>query len=242
MGGKNYSQQDFATYVVDHQTRRGATMPAESMVNSLYTEWVSESCLDMEESKLDSLYPDFKNLMQEYRDGILLFELTDKKVWSKAVKDTSGLKAFYEQHKSNYMWPDRLDATIYTCANAEIAKETHKLMKKIDDVDTLMARINSTSQLNLQVRSAKFNRGDNEIIDQIEWKPGMTKDIVKDKQVVFVVVHQMLPSQAKSLEEAKGLITADYQSSLEKSWIEELKAKYPVTIDRQVVDSVSAAK
>jgi peptidyl-prolyl cis-trans isomerase SurA len=68
----------------------------------------------------------------------------------------------------------------------------------------------------------------------------MTKDIVKDKQVVFVIVHQMLPSQAKSLEEAKGLITADYQSSLEKSWIEELKAKYPVTINRQVVDSVSS--
>ena len=68
------------------------------------------------------------------------------------------------------MWQDRLDATIYTCASADIAKETHKLMKKIDDVDTLMARINQTSQLNLQVRSAKFVRGDNEIIDQNELK------------------------------------------------------------------------
>lgn len=242
LGGNSYSLQDFATYVSEHQTRRGPSMPAESMINTLYTEWISESCLAMEETKLDSLYPDFRNLMQEYRDGILLFELTDKKVWSKAVKDTTGLKDFYEKNKSNYMWQDRLDATIYTCASADIAKETHKLMKKIDDVDTLMARINQTSQLNLQVRSAKFVRGDNEIIDQIEWKPGMTRDIVKDKQVVFVVVHNMLPSQPKSLDEAKGLITADYQSALEKAWITELKAKYPIVINTQVVDSVSQIK
>ena len=71
------------------------------------------------------LYPDFRNLMGEYRDGILLFELTDKKVWSKAVKDT-GVETFYEKNKNNYMWADRLDATVYTCANAEVAKEVKK--------------------------------------------------------------------------------------------------------------------
>lgn len=242
LGGKNYSQQDFAGYVVDHQSRRGATMPAESMVNALYSEWVNESCLALEETKLDSLYPDFRNLMQEYRDGILLFELTDQKVWSKAVKDTSGLKAYYEANKSNYMWPDRLDATMYICADAAIAKETHKLMKKIDDADTLMARVNVTSQLNLQVRTAKYVKGENEVIDQIEWKPGMSKDIVRDKQVVFVQVNRFLPAQPKSLDEAKGLITADYQSSLEKAWIAELRAKYPVQVNQMVVDMVSAGK
>lgn len=239
LGGSSYSQKDFADYVVDHQSRRGATMTTEALVNSFYTEWVNESCLALEESKLDSLYPDFRNLMQEYRDGILLFELTDKKVWSKAVKDTAGLKDFYEKNKLNYMWPDRVEATIYTCANADVAKETHKMMKKIDDNDTLMARINSTSQLNLQVRTAKFTKGENEIIDQIEWKPGMTKDMVKDNQVVFVVVNRFMPSQPKSLDEAKGLITADYQSALEKAWISELHTKYVIKVNDAVVDSVS---
>jgi len=125
------------------------------------------------------------------------------------------------------MWGDRLDATVYTCANAEIAKEVRKQMKKIDDVDTLLAKINKSSQLNLQVKSAKFAKNDNEIIDKIEWKTGLTKDIPKDNQVVFVDVKQVLPAQPKTLDESKGLVTADYQNALEKEWIQTLRAKYP---------------
>ena len=242
LNGADHSQQEFATYVNDHQSRRGNTMPLEAMVNNFFNEWVNETCLSLEESKLDSLYPDFRNLMQEYRDGILLFELTDKKVWSKAVKDTSGLKEFYDKNKTKYMWPDRIDASIYTCANADVAKEVHKLMKKIDDVDTLMAKVNVTSQLNLQVRSGKYPHGENEIIDQIQWKTGMTPDINKNGQVSFVIVNSLMPAQPKSIEEAKGLITADYQSALEKEWIAQLRAKYPLQVNRPVVESVYIGK
>lgn len=236
---KFYSQKDFATYVADHQSKRGAGLDPKILASNMYTDWVNESCLAYEETKLDSLYPDFRNLMGEYRDGILLFELTDKKVWSKAVKDTTGLKEFYEKNKTNYMWGDRLDATVYTCANAEIAKEVRKQMKKIDDVDTLLAKINKSSQLNLQVKSAKFAKNDNEVIDKIEWKTGLTKDIPKDNQVVFVDVKQVLPAQPKSLDESKGLVTADYQNALEKEWIQTLRAKYPVQIKQDVVDSIA---
>lgn len=239
LGNKVYTQSDFADYIVNHQSKRSQGGVPEAIANSLYSEYETESCLAYEESKLDSLYPDFRNLMQEYRDGILLFELTDKKVWSKAVKDTVGLKDFYEKNKNNYMWNDRIEATIYTCANAQIAAETHKMMKKIDDSDTLMARINKNSQLNLQVKYGKFTKGEQEIIDQIEWKPGLTKDIEKDGQVVFVNVHKLIPAQPKTLEEAKGLVTADYQNSLEKAWISSLQQKYPVKVYEDVVDSVS---
>ncbi len=239
LGNKSYTQQDFAAYVADHQSKRGGTIAPQVMVSNLYNEWVNESVLAYEESKLDSLYPDFRNLMQEYRDGILLFELTDKKVWSKAVKDTAGLKSFYEANKAKYPWPDRLDATIYTCADADIAKQVHKLMKTVDDVDTLMSRINKTSQLNLQVKTGKFAKGDNDVIDKVEWKKGMSKDMPHNNQVVFVDVHNVLPAGPKSLDEAKGLVTADYQSSLEKEWIEQLRSKYAVKINQDVVDSVA---
>lgn len=242
LGNKKYSQADFATYLADHQSKRSSGNSPVSLMNHHYGEWLNESCLAYEESKLDSLYPDFRNLMKEYRDGILLFELTDKKVWSKAVKDTTGLKEFYEKDKNNYMWGERVDATIYTCANAEIAKEVRKLMKKIDDNDTLMARVNKSSQLNLQVKSGKFAKGDNEIIDSISWKTGITPDFPRDKQVVFVDIRQVIPPQPKTLEEAKGLVTADYQAALEKEWIASLRAKYTVTVNQDVVDSVASSK
>jgi peptidyl-prolyl cis-trans isomerase SurA len=237
LGTVNYTQQDFADYVATHQSKHSAANP-QGIVKSLYNEWINESCLSYEESKLDENYPDFRALMNEYRDGILLFELTDKKVWSKAVKDSAGLKEYYDANKNNYMWPDRLEATVYTCANADVAKNVRKLMKTIDDADTLMASVNKDNALNLQVKSGKFAKGENETIDAITWTPGVTKDIQKGSNIVFVEVKRVIPAQPKSLEEAKGLITADYQSHLEKEWIESLKKKYAVRIHQDVVESI----
>jgi len=82
-----------------------------------YKEFVDESVINFEDANLESKYPEFRNLLKEYRDGILLFDLTDQKVWSKAVKDTSGLKAFYEKNKNNYLWDERAEVTTYKCAN-----------------------------------------------------------------------------------------------------------------------------
>ncbi|CAN5418951.1 peptidylprolyl isomerase [soil metagenome] len=237
LGTNTYTQQDFSKYLADHQTKKGSGSP-QVMAGNMYGEWVNESALAYEEKMLDANYPEFKSLMQEYRDGILLFELTDKKVWSKAVKDTSGLKEYYDKNKNTYMWNDRLEATVYTCSSPEVAKEVHKLMKSIDDNDTLMARVNKSSQLNLQVKSAKFLKGDNDVIDSIPWVAGMTKDFKHGNSTVFVDVKQKISSQPKSLEEAKGLVTADYQGFLEKEWIDSLRKKYPVKIHEDVVDSI----
>lgn len=238
LSNKSYSQKDFAAYLVDHQPRKSNASP-QVIVANIFNDWVSESAIAFEESHLDSLYPDFRNLMQEYRDGILLFELTDKKVWSKAVKDTLGLKEFYEKNKDKYKWNERVDAVIYTCANADVAKETRKQLKKMIDTDSLLTLMNKNSKLNLQVKSGKFSKGDNETIDSITWIAGITNNIKKDDQVVFVNIRKVLPPQPKTLDEAKGLITADYQSFLEKEWISSLREKYPVKIFQEVVDTVS---
>ena len=238
LGTGTHSQEDFTKYIIDHQVKHESSATPQVIANNMYNDWVKEIALAYEETKLDSLYPDFRNLMQEYRDGILLFELTDKKVWSKAVKDTVGLHEFYEKNKLNYMWGERVEATIYTCSNASIAKEVRKLMKKIVDDDTLMERINKSSLLNLQIKSGKFVKGENDIIDMIKWVPGISSDINHDKQVVFVNVKKIIPNSPKNLDEAKGLITADYQNQLEKEWISSLRSKYKFTIYQDIVNSI----
>jgi len=137
------------------------------------------------------------------------------------------------------MWGDRVEATVYTCANEEVAAEVRKLMKKIDDDDTLMARVNKSSQLNLQVKSGKFSKGENDAFDKVTHKVGMSPNINLNNQVVFVNIKKLIPAAPKQLDEAKGLITADYQNQLEKEWIESLRAKYPVEIKQDVVDSIA---
>ena len=101
LGTKKFTQNDFAKYIETHQTAR-AKMDNNMFLQQSYKEFIDESVINFEDANLEAKYPDFKNLLKEYRDGILLFDLTDQKVWSKAVKDTAGLKAYYEKNKSNY--------------------------------------------------------------------------------------------------------------------------------------------
>ena len=102
----------------------------EAIVDKQYSEWVKKSVLAYEEALLASKYPEYKALVQEYHDGIILYEIMSDKVWNKAVKDTTGLKEFYETQKMKYMWPERLDATVYICASSEISEKVYKLLKK----------------------------------------------------------------------------------------------------------------
>ncbi|NTW33710.1 MAG: peptidylprolyl isomerase, partial [Bacteroidetes bacterium] len=165
LGDKHYNQQDFAKFLNEHQLSK-IKEDSSIFVNKMYKKFVEESVINFEDSKLEGKYPEFGSLMKEYRDGILLFELTDEKVWSMAVKDTVGLKAFYELNKNKYMWDDRLDAIIYTCSNADISKATRKLLKneKLSN-DSIEKIINKDSQLNLKIESEKYLKGENTVID-----------------------------------------------------------------------------
>jgi peptidyl-prolyl cis-trans isomerase SurA len=235
---KIYTQADFTNYIKSHQSKR-AKGDIPSIINQFYKQFVDEAAVDYEESHLDQKYPEFKALMQEYRDGILLFELTDEKVWSKAVKDTTGSKEFYEKNKMNYMWEERADASVYTCANDQIAKQVRALMKKKKSEKDIIAAVNKDSQLNLQVETRIFNKGENEFVDK-NWNPGVSDDMKseKDKKTVIVVVNKLLKPSPKSYQDSKGIVTADYQNYLEKEWLESLKKKYPVTVNKDVLSTI----
>ncbi|MBL0048597.1 MAG: peptidylprolyl isomerase [Bacteroidetes bacterium] len=241
LADKKYTQVDFANYLENHQTKR-PKIDGGVLVKSVYDQFVSESCIAYQESVLDKKYPDFKALMQEYRDGILLFDLTDKKVWGKAVKDTAGIEEFYQKNKGNYMWEQRVDANIYTCADAKIAEQVRKLIKKQEKAnfsnDSLMAMVNKNSQLNLRIDNGKFVKNENEFIDKVQWVEGLSENISKNNQIVFVRINKVLQPDVKKLNEARGLVTSDYQNYLEKEWIQSLRQKYPVSIDRAVLGTV----
>lgn len=238
LADKVYTQADFAGYIASHQSKRAKT-DYLSILNSLYKQYVEESAVAYEESRLDQKYPEFKALMQEYRDGILLFELTDQKVWSKAVKDSTGSKAFYEKNKTNYMWDERAEASIYSCSSDKVAAQVRGLMKKKKTEKDIIAVVNKDSQLNLQVETRIFNKGENEFVDK-NWNPGTSADFKseKDKKTVIVVTTKLLKPEPKSYIDSKGMVTADYQNFLEKEWIASLKAKYPVNVDKAVLATI----
>lgn len=234
----NFTQQDFAKYISTHQTKRSGTDP-KAIGYSMYDQWAGEACLGYLEERLDKLYPDFKNLMQEYRDGILLFDLTDQMVWSKAVKDTAGLEAYYAENKNNYLWGERCNAAIYTCLDSKVAADFRKQVAKgKKSSDEIITAINKKTPNAISVREGRYNHGENEVIEAAGWKKGLSADISKNNQLLLVDIKEILPVMPKTLEEAKGVITADYQTYLEKEWIKSLRNKYPVQVVEPVLQTL----
>ncbi len=235
---KAFTQKDFATYLQKNY-RTYKNMDAAALVKKQYASWQNSEILAYEESKLDSKYPDFKALMQEYHDGILLYEIMSDKVWNKAIKDTSGLKSFFEAHNANYSWGKRYNAYVYECSNEDISKKVAAMLKS----DTISSRtvinaINKDSELNLRVRTGKFEIESTPYLKGHDLKKGVNPAYTFDGKYYIVKVDEILEPTKKTMTEAKGAATSDYQTYLEKEWLTEIAKKHPIVIHDQVLYSL----
>lgn len=234
--GKSYSQLELLDYIQQKQ-RRGPVQPMSQYVKGQFDQFVDDQLLAFEDGNLEKKYPEFKMLMKEYRDGILLFELTDEKVWSKAVKDTAGLENYYTEHKGDFMYPVRYDLDIYTCANADVAKQVRGLLKKGKSGKDLLAIVNKKDSTAVSIESGLFTKEEKPLIKDVTL-PGLTADVPADGKIIFAEMKKVVQPSAKPLSEARGLVTAAYQDQLEKDWIKELRAKYPVKVEQDVLYSI----
>jgi len=237
LDGKKYTQQDFASFVEENQrTKKKGTK--RFIIDNLYKFWVDKTVLDYKDSKLEEENVDFKMLMKEYHDGILLFSISDEEVWGKAVRDTTGLKEFYELNKNKYQWKERTDAVIYKCSTDSMANLVVKWLGDSLALDSIIRLANKSSSLNLHFERGKYEPESNEIIDQVKKEIGVSNIIKYSKTFFIVDIKELLPAQDKSINEARGLITADYQNYLEKQWIEKLRKEHSVIINKELLQSL----
>jgi peptidyl-prolyl cis-trans isomerase SurA len=233
--GKVYLASEFANYLGQRKQNR-KLKPAEVVANR-FEEWAEDRILTYEDSRLEGKHNAFRLLMNEYRDGILLFELTDQKVWSKAVNDTTGLELFYEQNKNNYLWPERARVEIFRCSSQKVAAKVKKLAKKKTGADIVSA-LNKKSALNVQLEEGLFSREEKELLTKIEWKNGPSESVEFDGQYYIIDFNEIVAPLPKKISEAKGAITADYQDYLEKEWESALRKKYRFQINKDVLYSI----
>ena len=214
--------------------RRAVGRPA---VDPNRDQFVDDEVLAHEDAKLESKYPEFRMLMKEYRDGILLFELTDQKVWSKAVKDSTGLQAYYDQHSTEHMYPTRFDVDVYTCATAEAGKRARDLHAKGRRGQEVADALNAKTAGAVAVEGGLFSEEEKPALKGVT-KPGLTPDQVAGGRVIFMDVKRVVPPAPKPLAEVRGLVTAAYQDQLEKEWIKELRNRYAVTVNKDILYSI----
>jgi peptidyl-prolyl cis-trans isomerase SurA len=237
INNQRFTQKDFANYLAKNQHKM-EKQKITFFVDKSYQEFLNENLIKFENGRLEKKYPDFRNLMNEYRDGILLFDLTDQKVWSRATKDTVGLKEFYESNKTKYMWEDRLEATIYTIKDPGMAQKVRNFIKSGLSDEALLKEINVDTTKTLKIESGKYARKENKYIDAIAWTPGLSADLPANPGTVIVNVKKVLVPEVKSMNEARGLITNDYQNYLEKVWVEYLQKKYTVKVNKDVLSRI----
>ena len=249
VAGSPRTVKDFLTWANAGKIRN-VDRPQAAMVTEEIDNYVAQELLAYEDTQLEAKHNDFRLLMEEYHDGILLFELTDQKVWSRAVKDTTGLMEFHGQNRNEFMWEERLNAGIHTCEDAKIAKKVRKELRKNSDIEGLRRELIAERPLALRNEFGKFVEGENGWADRafealrngslVPNKHGLTilETTEGGDQIILVHVKEHMMPMPKALDECRGQAIAAYQDHLEKEWIMELRRRYPHDINREALYSL----
>ena len=206
------------------------------VVAKQYKSWEKAAILQYEESILPTKYPEYRALLKEYHDGIILYEIMQDRVWNKAVKDTAGLRAYFMANQTKYTWQKRLDATVYECLNKDIAaKVTGMLQNDTINSKHVLDVVNKDSELNLKVKMNKFDIAQTPFLANKALSKGVNQAYEFEGKFYVVKVAAVLEPGLKEFSEAKGMATSDYQNYLESTWLEALKSAHSVKVNKDVL-------
>jgi peptidyl-prolyl cis-trans isomerase SurA len=237
-GDKSLSQQDFTTYLKKYN-KIDKTDPTE-IINEKINGFIDNELTNYEDAQLEKKHDEFRFLMQEYHDGILLFEVSNKEVWDKATKDTEGLDKYFKQHKVKYNWEKpHFKGKIIYCKNKEILKAAQLIIKKSDNdsVDKYLTTRLNDSIKNVKIEKGLFVQGENKEVDFQIFKTKEKSEPSKEYPFT-IVIGKILKTEPEDYTDVRGLVTADYQEFLEQEWIKTLKSKYNVKIEGDILKTI----
>ena len=234
IGNKQLVYSDFYNYLNNSKRGLKVRQSVTDFVTTQYENFVNSEVLKYHEENLEFVNVDFANILNEYREGLLLFDLMEDKVWNAVKSDTAALHAFYESNKKDYLNPEKVKAILVTSPKKEFIKKAKKLLIENKTVEEIKQQINTSDQ-NILVTTGMLSKNTNIIPDDFLMKMGLS-DIYKwNKAYHIVMVTEVLPESIKTFEDAKGLVISDYQIIYEKNWMEVLSKKYKVSVNKEVL-------
>lgn len=220
---KEFTNYDFISYLSRVKSIE-QSKSNKKVIEDQFNHFINREIIEYEKTQLTKKHPEFKALLKEYRDGILLFEISDQKIWSKAIKDTSGLNEFYKENKNNWMWSNRVVAEVFTAKDKKEIKKAYSSKKKgINLGEYTKVTLDSFDDYNTTYESLK---------------KGLNKPIFINGQWIFINVLEKLPTRPKYLAEAEGLIVSAYQNYLEQQWLENLKKENKIEVNYDILYSI----
>ena len=156
----------------------------------------------------------------------------EKEIWDKSKKDSVGLENYYASNKNKYFWGERLDAVVVTTSSKSEAKNASKLLKTTSDIDKLNQTLDGV------VSEGIYEVNNKELPIKYKFKTGVSKIFKHNNQYVVVKGLKILTPALKTYDEVKGKVINDYQEQMEIDWLEELRKKYPVKVNQEVLSEV----
>lgn len=194
--------------------------------------------LDYFKSDIKENNEEFKSLMEEYKNGIMIFTLSEKNIWNKASDDTIGLLAYFNTHKLDFNLKKRGTLRTVTLDDAKQAKAIAKILKSDKNI--------SDEMLDAKIKAMQINdeRIRTQLVEEGKFKVNLATEYISEptktanNKYTITQLYTILPEKSRAFEECRGYIVAAYQEYLEKKWLEDLKKKYPVSIANKVFETM----
>lgn len=205
--------------------------------NNNFDTFYNSSLVDAEIARLEREEPDYRNLLHEYVDGSLLYEVSVKKIWDKAAKDTEGLKNYFESNRSNYKWSvPHAKGYLVQAANDSVAGKVKEMAATIGR-DSLVNTIRKAFHGKAAIEKVLVEKGTNAMVDHLLFDGPETKPAKKAFATFFMIDPRVITAP-EEYTDVRGLVTSDYQNEFQSQWEEELRKKYPVKVNKKVLKSV----
>ena len=228
---KKIYQSEVLEFWAKNQNQSSEAVRVE-FLRVLFNAYSNDRMIAYEDGQLESKHADFRNLVREYKEGILLFDLTQEAVWNKAAQDSAGIANHYELIKEDYRWEDRVQATYWVTTDEKLAKKIAKWTAK-NKVDKVKELLENEDALSVAIQNGTYEKDDNSVIVAVWQQDSGTFGPIELDNGSFAVVQidEFIPSAPKALNEIKGLVIASYQDTLEKEWVNALKLKFEVNVN-----------
>lgn len=228
----------FLQYIQEQQKQNIQIKPIYKLVDHLYGQFVDLKLNEYYDDHLETEFPEFRYVMNEYREGLLLFDLMEKEIWERSKSDTIGQKKYYLDNISNYQWKERIEADIFSSTSKDDIEKAYKYAKKRKSIDYIKEEINQEGKVNIMVQSGIYEEGDKTLPKTIATKSGLSKIVKEGDYYFFMNVKEVLPAQPKDFLDAKGRVINDYQQYLEANWVNELKQDVTIKVNKDVLQKL----
>ncbi len=240
IGNKQLTYNDFAMFLRSKQKSVTKGRPFQDILDEVYSEFINTNVVVYYEGNLENENIEFAQILSEYREGLLLFDLMETKIWNAVKKDTTGIKNYYDSNKSAYKWEQRIEAIVATSAKEKDIKTVKELLNKEGDIETIKTELNQDGKQNVIFTSGLMTAEHQALPSDFNFKKGISKVYFYNDAYHIIKVNKVLPEATKTLDESRGAVISDYQDKVEKEWLMELENKYKVVINNNILAKVKS--